>query len=239
MQCIVLAGGLATRMRPVTETVPKALLPVAGRPFADHQLAWLAAEGVTDVIFSIAHLGEQIRDFAGDGTRGGLRIRYVDEGSRLRGTAGALRLAYDEGGLEAVFAVLYGDSYLPVDVGSLFTAFETSRSDVLMTVFRNEGAFDRSNARLEGSRVVYDKTVSDPAAAGMNFIDYGLSIIKRDAVLPEVPSGEIADLADLYRRLSHEGRVEGYEVTERFYEVGSPEGLRELEDLLAAKGDPA
>jgi NDP-sugar pyrophosphorylase family protein len=236
MQCIVLAGGLATRMRPFTETLPKALLPVAGRPFADHQLRWLAAEGVTDVVFSIAYRGEQIRAFAGDGSAWGLRIRYVDEGPRLLGTAGALRLAYDQGALEAVFAVLYGDSYLPVDVGAVFTAFERSRPDVLMTVFRNEGAFDRSNARLEGSTVVYDKTVSDPTAAGMEYIDYGLSIIDRDAVIPEVPSGEVSDLSDVYRRLSLAGRVGGLEVSERFYEIGSPEGLRELEALLSHQG---
>lgn len=236
MQCVVLAGGLATRMRPLTDAVPKALLPVAGRPFADHQLRWLARDGVRDVVFAIGHLGDRIRAFAGDGAAWGLRIRYVDEGPALRGTAGALRLAYDQGALQPAFAVLYGDSYLPVDVGAVFAEFERRRADVLMTVYRNEGALDRSNARLQGGSVVYDKTVPDPAAAGMHHIDYGLSIIDRDAVIPDVPAGAVADLADLYRRLSAEGRVAGLEVHERFYEIGSPAGLAALEAHLEERG---
>lgn len=226
-------------MQPLTETVPKALLPVAGRPFADHQLRWLARDGVTDVVFAIGHLGDRIRAFAGDGAAWGLRVRYVDEGAELRGTGGALRLAYDHGVLQPAFAVLYGDSYLPVDVGAVFSAYERSRRDVLMTVFRNDGAFDHSNARLEGDSVVYDKTVPDPAAAGMHHIDYGLSILDRDAVLSQVPSGGVLDLAELYGRLSREGRVAGLEVHERFYEVGSPEGLADLERHFAAQGEPA
>ena len=234
MQCVILAGGLATRLGDLAATVPKALLPVAGRPFADHQLEWLARDGVTDVVYCIAHLGDAIRAHVGDGERFGLRVAYVDEGKDLRGTGGALRLAYDEGALEESFAVLYGDSYLPVDVSDVYADFERRRPDVLMTVFRNDGRFDRSNAALErDGRVRYDKAVPDPAAAGMRHIDYGLSIVARDRVVPELPPGERADLADLYARLSAEGRVLGREVHERFYEIGSRAGLAELEALLA------
>ena len=236
MQCVILAGGLGTRMQPHTETVPKALLPVVGKPFADHQHAWLARTGVTEVVYAIGHLGERIRDHVGDGSRWGLRVAYVDEGARLRGTAGALRLAYDEGVLDDAFAVVYGDSYLPLDVGAVFAEFERARPDVLMTVFRNDGAYDRSNARLEGGRVVYDKTAVDPAAQGMHYIDYGLSIIDRDAVVAGLPAGAVLDLADVYRDLSRAGRVAGLEVDRRFYEIGSPQGLAELEEHLAAEG---
>src|SRR5262249_50660896 len=150
--------------------------------------------GVEEVVFAIAHLGSQIRDYAGDGARWGLRIRYVDEGRELRGTAGALRLAYDEGVLENRFAVLYGDSLLAVDVKGAFAAFDRAGDAVLMTVFRNEGALDRSNARLEGTKVVYDKKAADPAAVGMHYIDYGLSIIDRDAVGSELAPGVSLDL---------------------------------------------
>ena len=236
MQCVILAGGLGTRMQPQTETMPKALLPVAGKPFADHQLAWLARTGVTDVVYAIGHLGERIRDHVADGARWGLRVAYVDEGARLRGTAGALRLAYDEGALDDAFAVVYGDSYLPLDVAAVFAEFERARPGVLMTVFRNDGAYDRSNARLEGGRVVYDKTAVDPAAEGMRYIDYGLSIIDRDAVVAGLPSGAVLDLADVYHDLSRAGRVAGLEVRDRFYEIGSQEGLAELEEYLAAEG---
>ena len=233
MQCVVLAGGLGTRLGALTATLPKALVPVAGRPFADHQLAWLAADGVTDVVYCIGHHGEQVRDFVGDGSRWSLRVTYVDEGEQLRGTAGALRLALDEGALEPAFGVLYGDSYLQVDAGAVLRAFEQRDCDVLMTVYRNEGRYDRSNAVLrEDGSVLYDKREPDPAKAGMGHIDYGLSVIDRDRVVPGIPADEPSDLAEVYARLSREGRVTGYEVTERFYEVGSPSGIADLESRL-------
>lgn len=233
MQCAILAGGLATRMRPRTETVPKALLPVNGRPFADIQLAWLAEQGVSDVVLCIAHLGEQIREYVGDGARWGLAVAYVDEGDRLLGTAGALRLAYERDALDPAFLVLYGDSYLTCELAPVWREFEQRRPAALMTVYRNEGRYDRSNARLSGGSVVYDKRVADPASAGMHHIDYGLSILDRDQVIAPLPAGEVVDLADVYTELGAAGRLAGYEVTDRFYEIGSPAGLAELEDLLA------
>jgi NDP-sugar pyrophosphorylase family protein len=232
---VILAGGLGTRLRSVTTSVPKALVPVAGRPFADHQLAWLARDGVTDVVYCIGHLGDQIRAHVGDGSGHGLRVAYVDEGEALRGTGGALRLAYDQGVLEPGFAVLYGDSYLPVDVAAVRRDFDERRPAALMTVFRNEGRFDASNARLQDGLVVaYEKGVADPAAIGMHHIDYGLSLIDRDAVVADLPRDEVVDLAAIYTRLAHERRLAGLEVRERFYEVGSPAGLAELEEHLLA-----
>src|SRR3954469_4134447 len=141
MQCVILAGGLATRLGALAQRVPKALVPVAGRPFADLQPAWLAAEGVTDIVYCIAHLGEQIRDHVGSGERWGLRVRYVDEGRELRGTGGALRLAYDEGVLEQTFGVLYGDSYLSAPLRSVAADFAARAPAGLMTVYRNDNRF--------------------------------------------------------------------------------------------------
>jgi NDP-sugar pyrophosphorylase family protein len=236
IQCVILAGGLATRLTAITSELPKSLVPVAGRPFADHQLSWLAGQGVTDVVYCIGHLGEQIRAFVGDGSRWGLRVVYVDEGSRLRGTAGALRLAYDQGVLAPEFATLYGDSYLAVGVTDVAADFADRRPQALMTVFENRGRFGASNARFEDGRVVrYEKDVRDPAAAGMHYIDYGLSVIDRDAVLPDVPPDETIDLATVFGGLSDQGALAGYEVFERFYEIGSPGGLAELEARLTAQ----
>jgi len=235
MQCVILAGGLATRLGALAASVPKTLLPVAGRPFADHQLAWLADRGATDVVYCIGHLGEQIRDHVGDGGRWGLRVTYVDEGARLRGTAGALRLAYEQGALAEDFAVLYGDSYLRVELRAAFASYRERQLDVLMTVFRNEGRFDRSNAALGDDGLVrYDKAVADPEAEGMHHIDYGLSVIRRDAVMPLIPTGAVLDLAEVYARLSREGRVAGLEVADRFFEIGSRSGIAELEARLAS-----
>lgn len=234
VQCVILAGGLGTRMRPVTAAIPKALIPVNGEPFVDHQLRWLAAHGVARVVFSIGHRGEQIRQHVGDGGRFGLQVRYVDEGERLRGTAGALRLALDEDALEETFLLTYGDSYLPVDFGNFARAFERSGAPAMMVVFRNQGRWDQSNVLLRGDRVaLYDKRRRDAAAASrMDCIDYGLSAFRRSVIADRVTPGQPADLADLLHDLSVQGQLAAYEVATRFYEIGSPQGLADLEQHL-------
>ena len=219
-------------MRPLTETVPKTLLNVNGRPFADYQLAWLAGQGITDVVYSIAHFGTMIRDFAGDGSRWGLKVRFVDEGQTLLGTAGALRLALDRHVLNEHFCVLYGDSYLRMDLLEAWRAFELSGKPALMTVLRNEGQWDVSNVDFRnGELVVYDKRPG-PHRNSMRYIDYGLSIVSRSAIEELIPSGRKADLADFFNELSARGDLSGFEVSQRFYEIGSPQGLADLEYFL-------
>jgi NDP-sugar pyrophosphorylase family protein len=233
-------------MRPLTDVMPKALLPVAGVPFIDHQLAHLAATGVTDVVLSIGYRGEMLRDHVGDGARFGLRVAYVDEGAELRGTAGALRLALARGALDEAFLVTYGDSYLPVDFGAVWGEFRRAARPALMTVFRNEGLWDTSNVIFEreagaplvdggwpGRVVLYDKRRQTRPAADFALIDYGLSALERGVVEREVPAEGKADLAELFFALSRRGELAGLEIPERFHEIGSPEGLQELETWLA------
>ena len=226
---MILAGGVATRLGTQAGELPKTLVPVAGRPFADHQLTWLAEQGISDVVYCIGYRGDQIRDYVGGGGRWGLEVTYVDEGSDLRGTGGALRLAHDAEVLAESYAVLYGDSYLRVDLPRVHEAFRASGRPALMTVLRNQGRWGRSNADFDGEFVTrYSKTEAD-----FEWIDYGVSILTRD-IAGEIPRDEPADLADLFARLSGEGRLAGYEVDERFYEIGSPEGLAELERFLGS-----
>jgi NDP-sugar pyrophosphorylase family protein len=225
MQCVILAGGLGTRMRPLTETCPKTLLPARGRPFAYHQLRWLASQGVKEVVYSIGHQGDRIRRYWAEERSPIPSIRYVDEGEQLRGTAGALRLAREEGVLDKSFFVMYGDSFLPVEFAPIWRAFHAGSQPALMTVLRNEGRWDRSNVIYQPGRVIqYDKE----AAPGMQYIDYGLSCFRRDMFDHPTP----ADLAMLFRDLSLQGRLAGFEVHERFYEIGSPAGLRDFERYL-------
>lgn len=235
MQCVILAGGLGTRMREVAGDRPKALLSVSGRPFVDHQLELLAAGGIEDVVFCIGYGGSALQAHVGDGAAFGLDVRYVDEGDNLRGTAGALRLALDQGVLEEAFGVLYGDSYLPIELRPVWDAFQASGQQALMTVYRNDDRWDASNAVFAAGRVVlYDKHGADPSTAQRHWIDYGLSVIGAKVIAERVPSGEVADLAEIYHELSVEGQLAGLEVAERFYEVGSPEGLAELEGYIAS-----
>jgi NDP-sugar pyrophosphorylase family protein len=229
MQCIILAGGLGTRMRPLTDTCPKTLLPVCGRPFAYHQLHWLAAQGVTDVVYAIGHKGHLIREYWEKEQPPVPSIRYVDEGDHLRGTGGAIRLALKHGVLEESFLVIYGDSFLPVDFAPIWQAFQASNRPALMTVLRNEGRWDRSNAIYENGRVVlYDKT----ANVAMRYIDYGLSAFRRE-LFGQIPD-KVFDLSILFHGLSLQGNLAGFEVWERFYEIGSPGGLDDLEQYLVA-----
>lgn len=229
MQCVILAGGLGIRMRPATDQIPKVLLPVAGEPFAHHQLAVLRDGGVTDVVYCIGYLGEMVRDFVGDGTRFGLGVRYVDEGADLRGTGGALRLAADAGVLHERFLVLYGDSYLPIDLRPIDAAFDRVPEPALMTVFHNRGQWVPSNVVFDGRQVVvYDKRRTVP---GMDWVDYGISVLARELVT-ETPAGAVVDLADVFQGLAGQGRLAGHEVHERFYEIGSRTGLSEVEGIL-------
>jgi NDP-sugar pyrophosphorylase family protein len=236
MQCLILAGGLATRMRPMTASLPKALIPVDGRPFIDHQLAWLAAHGVTDVVLSIGYLGAALRDHVGDGRAHGLRVRTIDEGTELRGTAGAVRLALDEGALDERFLLTYGDSFLPIDFGGVFRSFTASGAPALMTVFRNGDRWDTSNVIFDGRMVsLYDKQRRTRPPEEFAFIDYGLSAFTRQIVAAEIPSGVKADLSDLFHTLSIRGELAGLEVNQRFYEIGSPAGLEDFTAWVRAQ----
>jgi NDP-sugar pyrophosphorylase family protein len=225
MQCVILAGGLGTRMLPLTETCPKTLLPVRGRSFAWHQLHWLAAQGITEVIYSIGHQGDMIRRYWAEEPSPVPAMRFVDEGNQLRGTAGALRLAHEQGVLDENFFVIYGDSFLPVEFAPIWRAFQSSNQPALMAVLRNEGRWDRGNVIYQPGRVMlYDKA----AAPGMQYIDYGLSCFRREVFDQSTHS----DLAMLFHDLSLQGALAGFRVYERFYEIGSPVGLRDFEQYL-------
>ena len=237
MQCLILAGGLGTRMKaaaPDIDNTAKALLPVSGRPFADHQLTWLAGHGVKRVVYAIGHKGSQIRDFVGDGGGWGLEAVFSDEGETQLGTGGAVRLAVDEGLVAGGFLLLYCDSYLSIDIGAVWAASGEGERPV-MTVLKNDGRWDASNAVFEDGHVtVFEKGRVDAAAIGMDYIDYGLSVLNGDIVREHVPAGATFDLARVHRRLAETGALLGFEATERFYEIGSPEGLADLEAYLAS-----
>jgi NDP-sugar pyrophosphorylase family protein len=231
MQCVILAGGLGTRMRPHTEVVPKALLEVAGRPFVDHQLELAVRQGYTHVVLCVGHLGDLLREHVGDGRAYGLDVVWSDDGETLLGTGGALRLAGDRGLLEDRFGLLYGDSYLPIDARPVHRAAEQAGTPALMTVFRNDGRWEETNVVFADGMVErYEKGVDDPR---MHHVDYGLLVLATD-VVATIPAGEVTDLATTLGNLSRRGELAGYEVHQRFYEIGSPGGRADLEALLAS-----
>ena len=228
----VLAGGLATRMRPVTERVPKALLEVAGEPFVAHQLRLFAREGIGDVKLLVGHCWEHIKRFVGDGGRFGVKVDYILDGPTLLGTGGAVRHAVDR--LAPEFLVTYCDSWLDAPYAPVVEAFRASGQPALMCVYRNDNRWDASNVQFEDGIIRrYSKKARVPE---MHHIDGGLGMLKASAVAAW-PMGELWDLAELYEELSNSGRLAGYEMTRRFYEIGSFQGLAETNRLLS--GSPA
>jgi NDP-sugar pyrophosphorylase family protein len=222
----ILAGGLATRLRPITEKIPKSLVPVAGRPFLSHQLELLHARGIRRVVLCIGFLGEMIqREFGNEAH--GIKLDYSFDGPKLLGTGGAVKRALPKLGQE--FFILYGDSYLPIEYAPVAESFHRSGKLGLMTVYRNEGKYDTSNVVFrDGEIAVYDKKAKLPE---MRHIDYGLSMFQA-SVFDAYAADQVFDLAEVMGKLVREKQLAGYEVPERFYEMGSPAGLAELEQLL-------
>jgi len=225
----VLAGGLGTRLYPVTEAIPKSLVEVGGEPFVAHQMRLLKANGVREVVMCVGVLAEMIQDYLGDGSRFGVRVQYSFDGPVRRGTGGAILQALPL--LGDAFFVLYGDSYLPCDYRKVERAFQDSGRLGLMTLYRNEGQWDSSNVEFaEGRIVTYDKKNRTPR---MQYIDYGLGVFRKEAF--GAPRESNFDLAELYQSLLARNELAGLDVPERFYEVGSFEGIRDLTEYLAVK----
>ena len=223
----ILAGGLAMRLRPLTEKIPKALVQVAGKPFIFHQLDWLQRQKAERVVLCVGYLGEMIRDQVGTGEPWGIEVQYSFDGEKLQGTGGALQKALPLLGKE--FFVFYGDSFLPIDFLPVQEAFQVSRKSALMTFLKNQGRWDRSNVEASGGRLIaYNKREPTPA---MMHIDYGLGVLAERALAGWQASGPF-DLADLYQALARRGDLTGHEVVHRFYEIGSKEGLEEAEKFL-------
>lgn len=226
----ILAGGLAKRLRPLTGRMPKSLIEVAGRPFIIHQLNLLRRKGLKEVVLCVGYLGEQIQKVVGDGALWGVRVKYVFDGPKLLGTGGALRHALPE--LGDAFFVMYGDSYLDCDYVAIERFFRRSGCLGLMTILKNMNQWDKSNVVFENGHILrYDKQNRTPE---MKHIDYGLGILRATAfedyflVLP-------VDLEQVYQDLLARKQLAGFEVKERFYEIGSPDGLEETRRHILAK----
>jgi N-acetyl-alpha-D-muramate 1-phosphate uridylyltransferase len=224
----ILAGGMATRLGDLTRSIPKSLLLVAGEPFVAHQLRLLRGNGIQHVILCVGHLGEMIEKSIGNGHAFGLQVEYSYDGEKLLGTAGAIRTALPM--LGPNFLVMYGDSYLPCDYAAVEREFERQGKLALMTVFRNNGQWDVSNVEFDGRSIRnYSKK---NRTAHMQYIDYGLGVF--DAKV--FTKTQAADLADVYADLLRASELAGFEVHERFYEIGSQEGLNETANFLAQRG---
>ena len=233
MQCVILTGGLGTRLGELTRSIPKAMISFEGKPFLEHQIECLVRNGVYDVVLCVGFLSEQIKEYFGTGEQFGVRITYSYETEGLVGTGGALKKA--EPYLYDSFLVMYGDSYLPISLERVFEVFEKCRYPALMVVYKNRSRFDVSNVIFEdGTIKMYDKRNPTPE---MKYIDYGVSALNKRVVEKHLPKKEFCDLSDLFFRLSREEELAGFEVFTRFYEVGSFSGVKDFQLFLRKSRD--
>ena len=227
-EIVILAGGLATRLYPVTKEIPKSMIEIAGKPFIVYQLELLKRNGIDKVILCVGFLGEKIRDYIKDGSEFGLKVEYSYDGDNPLGTGGAIKKALPM--LGDSFFVMYGDSYLNIEFKPINEYFASENEPALMTVLENENKWDVSNVIFKDGKIVkYDK---ENLTDDMKYIDYGLGILSTNAFLLYEGNKKF-DLDDLYKDLVKKEELLGYVVEERFYEIGSPEGLEETQEYLS------
>lgn len=229
MQAVILAGGLGTRLKPLTEEIPKSMIQIQGKPFLEHQLNLLRQGGISDIVLCVGYLGEKIKEYFGDGKEFGVKIKYSEETEKLLGTAGALENARDL--LDDTFFATYGDAYLILDYRGVMGYFKKFNKLGLMVVLKNFDRYDKSNVVVEGDLIkVYDKQRRAP---DMVYIDFGVSVLRKKA-LDLVPKGKVIDLGEFYHELIRRKELLAFETQQRFYEVGSQNGLEEFERLVSS-----
>jgi NDP-sugar pyrophosphorylase family protein len=226
----ILAGGLATRLGPLTAVIPKSLIDIGGRPFIDYQLQLLKRQGISEIVLCVGHLGQLVEQHVGSGDDFGLKVEYSWDGETPLGTGGSLRKAAHL--LTDTFFIMYGDSYLLCDFANVAQGFDGSSAEALMTVYRNDNLFDRSNVQFEDGKILrYDK---GPDVGSMRHIDYGLGMMRRE-VLEQWPENQKTDLATIYQTLLARGTLGACLVQERFYEIGSHSGIEDFASFAAER----
>ena len=232
MQVVILLGGMATRLRPITRNIPKAMIIINGRPFLEHQIELLKKNGLKNFVFCVGYKWNLIKEYFGNGNRYNIEIKYSYDGKYLLGTAGAVRKAIKV--LDEDFIILYGDTYLQIEYRSLIDYYYKNKSGYsgLMSVYKNDNKLDKSNVIYKNGKIIkYDKFHYSPE---MKYIDYGISILKKE-VLKALPANKRIDLADVYAELTKKGLMLGYEVFNRFYEIGTQKSLKEFENFIVHK----
>lgn len=228
-QCVILCGGLGTRLYPITKDMPKSMVRISGKPFLEYQLMLLKKNGIKNVVLCIGYKSEQIKSYFGDGKKFGMKISYGNPRDSSLGMGGVIKAA--ENLLEGRFFLLYGDSYLPIDFQDAMNYFLFSKKKAVMTVYKNHDTFDKSNVAVEGNLVsVYNKTKRN-----LVYIDYGLSILDK-SVIENLPQKEKIDMSSIFGMLIEKRELAAFEVDKRFYEIGSFQGLKDFEEFVKKEG---
>ena len=230
MQIVILCGGKATRLYPLTKKIPKSMIRFEGKPFLEQQLDLLKKNRIFDIVLCVGYKAEQIKKYFGDGKNFGVEIKYSSDKKKLLGTGGALKKA--ENLLEDSFLVMWGDSYLPFNFQKAIKFFKKSNKPGMMIVFKNLNKYEPSNVEVKNNLVKsYSKKRKTKK---MKYIDYGISIYRKE-VLKHLPKNQICDLTKLQQALIKKRQLLAYPAEKRFYQIGSPDGLEELKNYIKRK----
>ena len=223
---IILAGGKGKRIKKFTKKEPKPLLKILGKPFIEYQINFLKKQDFKKIIISIGHYGDQIINYFNKNRIKKVNITFSQDGKELLGTGGAIKKIFKK--YKGSFIILYGDSFLPIDFSKIIEAFEASNKDVLLTVYKNNNKYDKSNVKILNKKIYYNKNYKDK---DMNYIDYGVSVIN-SAVIKKYHFGKIFDLSDLFNKLCIDDKMDYKIIKKRFYEIGSYKGINEFKSFI-------
>jgi MurNAc alpha-1-phosphate uridylyltransferase len=226
MTLVILAGGMATRLYPVTLEIPKSLIDINGKPFIQHQIDLIKSKGINKIVLCLGKFAKRIEDYLGDGNTDSLYIKYSYDGDTLLGTGGAIKKAFPL--LSDPFMIMYGDSYLNIEYIDIMEYFNNFDRLGLMTVLKNENKWDKSNIVFRDGKIIKYEKVDD---AEFDYIDYGFSILRKSALAPFMGEDKF-DLKDVFKDLISKQEMLGFEVFNRFYEIGSFQGIEETKDYL-------
>lgn len=223
-----MAGGLATRLRPLTNDIPKSLILIQGKPFLQYQIELLTRYDIKDIVLCVAYMGKKIEDYFGDGNKFGVKITYSYEKNKLLGTGGALKLV--EPYLNENFFLLWGDSYVRLNYKEMhdFHLKNTNDFDVTIAIFYNIRNYDKSNIIYERGRIKkYEKNSKDE----MKYIDAGIMVFNKK-ILKRIPSGKVFQIEDLFHKLAKEEKLKPFLIKKRYYEIGSLKGLNQFKKFV-------
>jgi N-acetyl-alpha-D-muramate 1-phosphate uridylyltransferase len=230
MQIVIMAGGLGTRLRPLTYDIPKPMIPIHGKPYLWYQLDYLKKYHLNHILILAGYLGQQIENYFGNGSELDIKIQYSFE-SEPMGTGGGLKFAAPL--LEDEFMVIYGDSFLPIDLSDLIKTYRFMKSTGLLVVYDNRFGDSnvKNNVAIDGNNLIlkYQKNTDDDS---LNYVESGISVFNK-SICELIPANKKTSLEEeIFPKLIDNKKLKAYITTQRFYDIGTPDRLKTIETFF-------
>jgi len=229
-QAVILAGGLGTRLQPITNTIPKPMIPFHGKPFLEYLIDMLVEQGIRKIVLLLGYLPDKVMDYFSDGSRWNVKITYSV--TPIKDDTG-LRISKAKEFIDDEFLLLYCDNYWPMQLDEMYNLFSEPGVDALVTVYTNKDRYTRSNCIVDedGYLVTYDKSRTKSDLQG---VDIGFFLLKKN-VLDMLPSGNVNFEREVIPKLVSKRNIIAYNTDHRYYSVGSHERLKLTEAFFDRK----